>query len=786
VAVRRSLAALVGMLASAALLGSVCLRHADLWSLESAWRFWDDTAIAIGRYLDWSDTERQSPSQNDGGLKETSALYRHLVKRGAVEAAIHPCEFWKTIPPGPFRHHRQPYSVPALEDPGRAILLATGYVALGGISPYLPIWLGPLACVLVLLWISWELFDAGHATAACVFLLALVCSPYLVDSLILPHSAVGFYLVACLALVALAAYAVLGCSESLLLLLVRVVIAASVFAVCAVCRSSTLFLAPGFVVALTLASARVVGDAQRGPPSAAPRSGRWAGLLITAVLTVAFLLPYLFLRPRQHHNAWVSVWEGLGDYGAKRGYSWYDADARRFLAQQGLTPFDDPKDVRHEHEAVFRRAVLADISAHPFWYAGILGRRIVATATFRKLAPGGPAGGDSLEGPRFHYKYTTPVNWVGVGRWRVELPAWSLWSPLVALALAWLAARLPAVGADVRDRIEGYGTVILCASIGALALPVLLTTAAGIETQAFAFVCFLALAFLVQEFVGLARMGVAKVLGLGAERSASSGRNELRSHGAPSTRTNLELLTNHRRIWKHKPVLADVYLVWFEALLGDLGAHHRRILELGAGPGFLSEYARRQRPQLTWIAADIVEAPWNDLVADALRLPFRSGALDGILALDVLHHLARPRHFFEDAARVLAPGGCLAVVEPWVTPFSYPIYRWLHHEECTLRLDPWQPFGKEGPRSPFDGDAALVWRLIRQTSVADWSRLGFRPPRYNVLNGFGYLASLGFGERTLLPRRLAPTLLDLDTRAVALAPFFGVRVHAIWERGLAT
>jgi SAM-dependent methyltransferase len=245
---------------------------------------------------------------------------------------------------------------------------------------------------------------------------------------------------------------------------------------------------------------------------------------------------------------------------------------------------------------------------------------------------------------------------------------------------------------------------------------------------------------------------------------------------------SFDMLQEHRRTWNAKPVLADVYAVWFEALLGTLGSSRRRVLELGAGPGFFSEYARRRRPDLFWIAADVVAAPWNDLAADGLRLPFRPAALDAILALDLLHHLAWPGAFFEEAARVLAPGGGLAVIEPWVTPLSYPIYRWLHQEGCTLGLDPWQPFGDDGAKEPMDGDAAVVWRLVRDTPEAKWRRLGFRPPRVTVLNGFAYLASLGFRPPSLLPRRLAPALLGVDAAARALAPLLGLRVHATWER----
>jgi SAM-dependent methyltransferase len=242
-------------------------------------------------------------------------------------------------------------------------------------------------------------------------------------------------------------------------------------------------------------------------------------------------------------------------------------------------------------------------------------------------------------------------------------------------------------------------------------------------------------------------------------------------------------LDEHRRLWRDKPVLEGVYRVWFDALLAEVPAG-ARVLEVGAGPGFLAEHARGRRPDLRWIATDVIEAPWNDLVADGLRLPLASAAVDAVVGLDLVHHLARPAAFFEEAARVLDKGGRLAVVEPWVTPFSYPIYRFLHQEGCTLGLDPWNPFGlAEGERKDaFDGDAAVAHRLLGRTPRARWTELGFDPPRCRRLNGFAYLLSLGFKPGSLLPRPALPLLLAVDAATAPLAGLFGMRAIVVWAR----
>ena len=242
---------------------------------------------------------------------------------------------------------------------------------------------------------------------------------------------------------------------------------------------------------------------------------------------------------------------------------------------------------------------------------------------------------------------------------------------------------------------------------------------------------------------------------------------------------SLERLLEHRRLWGAKPVLARVYEPWFSALL-DVAPREARVLEVGAGPGFLEKAARRRRPDLRWIASDLHAAPWNALAADAGRLPLAAASIDAVVGLDVLHHLGAPAAFFREAARVLRPGGRLALVEPWITPFSWPIYRFVHQEHCRLSVDPWDPFPAHGKDS-FDGDAAVPWRMVRDTPAERWNELGLRPPRVARLNAFAYLLSLGFRPASLLPAGAAPALVAADRATQPLAPLTALRAVLTWD-----
>jgi SAM-dependent methyltransferase len=238
-------------------------------------------------------------------------------------------------------------------------------------------------------------------------------------------------------------------------------------------------------------------------------------------------------------------------------------------------------------------------------------------------------------------------------------------------------------------------------------------------------------------------------------------------------------LEEHRRVWAGKPLLARLYAPWFEALLAE-AARGALVVEVGAGPGTLRAFARERRPDLRWLATDIEAVPWNDVAADAGRLPVRGGAAQAVLGFDVLHHLADPAAFFCEAARVLGPGGRLALVEPWISPLSWPIYRFVHEEDCRLGGDPWRPF--PGPdKASFDGDAALPWRILRDASESDWRRLGLGSPRVRRLNAFGYLLSLGFRRASLLPLPLAGAAERLDRVTAPLAPLTALRAVIVWD-----
>ena len=450
-------------------------RSERLDSLPSAWRFWDDLALGIGRYVDATSAgERMEGAGPD--LSPLVTTYAPLVIEKVRTFRVRPYEFWRTVPDQKFRTLRAPFSAAAFEDAGRGQLLAWGFRLLGGVAPYLLLWLGVLFFAPVWMWLNYELLRAGWSVAALVLTGLLSLSPYTFEILTLPHSAAGFYFGA-LAGVAAFAVAILRFPPPFAGVVIRSILLISLILMAVWCRGGSVFFLP-VAFGLVWIALRTGGGCGRG------------AALVTALALV--VMPAVVLRPSHAHNVWLSLWEGLGDFVGDRGYSWYDADANAFLRSRGVAGFSDPKFVTVQHEAAFREALVGDLVRSPWWFCGILLKRTIATVAMTKLAPWGPRDGESKSAPYFHYKYTTPIDWFG---WRgrlIEVPVSALWAPTLLL-LVW----------NFWGRCEpAHSRILSAVALAALPVPVLMSTAGALETQAFGLTYFIGASFLAQRIAG--------------------------------------------------------------------------------------------------------------------------------------------------------------------------------------------------------------------------------------------------------------------------------------------
>jgi len=236
----------------------------------------------------------------------------------------------------------------------------------------------------------------------------------------------------------------------------------------------------------------------------------------------------------------------------------------------------------------------------------------------------------------------------------------------------------------------------------------------------------------------------------------------------------MEILAERREIWKSKAVLRKLYLGWCEAIGKAL--RPGETLELGGGSGNLKEFFPHA------ISSDVIFLPWLDAVMDGHRLPFKDRSLDNILLFDVLHHLAAPAVFFEEAERTLKQRGRIVMVEPYISPVSAIVYRFFHPEGMKWGQEPFRAAGGSD-KKPFDSNQAVP-TLIFEKYRDEFKR---RYPDLEILRRdrtdfLMYPLSGGFHHPSLCPPLLWSSLEYGERLLRPLSRFLAFRLFVVLEK----
>ena len=216
----------------------------------------------------------------------------------------------------------------------------------------------------------------------------------------------------------------------------------------------------------------------------------------------------------------------------------------------------------------------------------------------------------------------------------------------------------------------------------------------------------------------------------------------------------------HRNLIQSKPFLRRIYDEWYALIAEAMPPGAGLVLEVGSGGGFFG------RPGV--IRSDVLRLPNLDVALDAGRLPFAQASLRGIAMTNVLHHMPDVEAFLAEAHRCLRPGGVLAMIEPWVTPWSRWVYTTLHHE----RFDPRAPAWRVEAGGPLTAaNSALPWIVFeRDRALLDRRFPQLRVVAIDPIMPLRYLVSGGVSMRCLTPAWTFGLWRQLDKRLVRLIP----------------
>jgi SAM-dependent methyltransferase len=210
----------------------------------------------------------------------------------------------------------------------------------------------------------------------------------------------------------------------------------------------------------------------------------------------------------------------------------------------------------------------------------------------------------------------------------------------------------------------------------------------------------------------------------------------------------------HRDIILSKPYLKQVYLDWYNLYKKsftnfDIG----QFLEIGSGGGFVKEIF----PKI--ITSDILPLPNVDKVFSAEKMPFENNSLNGIMMLNVFHHIPNPHLFLLEAMRTLLPGGKVVMIEPANSALGRFIYKRFHHE----------PFEEKGTRSikagnPLSNSNQALPHIYFERDLEifkkEYPLLKINFIKYH--SPFSYVISGGVSRGAMLPYFMYPIIKSIE------------------------
>jgi SAM-dependent methyltransferase len=244
----------------------------------------------------------------------------------------------------------------------------------------------------------------------------------------------------------------------------------------------------------------------------------------------------------------------------------------------------------------------------------------------------------------------------------------------------------------------------------------------------------------------------------------------------PNDPSLVETLSELEAAWRERPLLRRLYNDWFDLIAARLSPVGGPTIELGSGFAPL----RERIPDL--VTTDVEPTPWADVVVDAQAIPYPDASLANIVALDVLHHLAEPTRFLDEARRALKPGGRVIAVEPYTSPLWTIVYRSFHHELTQPKVDPFIVDPRLSAKA-MEGNQALPTVLFFRR--AEEFRRRWPELRIVERRRFAFLIyplSGGFTRRPLLPNALYRPLRAFEGLLAPAAPLIASRCLIVLER----
>lgn len=213
-------------------------------------------------------------------------------------------------------------------------------------------------------------------------------------------------------------------------------------------------------------------------------------------------------------------------------------------------------------------------------------------------------------------------------------------------------------------------------------------------------------------------------------------------------------------ILSQKKLLLNWYRKIYRYLAANLSAATVNV-EIGSGSSRLYEHIDGL------IRSNVVFIKENDLVFSAYEMPFQDNSVGNIILISVLHHLAEPYAFFQEAERVLKPGGRVLISDPYLSILSYPVWKYLHPEGCDRKHLGFASAGSVNPITDANSANATILFCSGKNPFAEQCR-SLSLVKVEFHTKFLYWLAGGYNFPQFVPSWSLPAIDFLER---ALAPF---------------
>jgi SAM-dependent methyltransferase len=230
-----------------------------------------------------------------------------------------------------------------------------------------------------------------------------------------------------------------------------------------------------------------------------------------------------------------------------------------------------------------------------------------------------------------------------------------------------------------------------------------------------------------------------------------------------------ELVRVYEGVWNRKSILRYFYEHWYRRIARALVPG--RIVEIASGTGNFSRWLGDRRV----VATDIVRGSHIAVMLDAHHLPFAPNSVRNFVMIDALHHLTDPLRCFEEANRALAPDGRFVMLESYMSPWGYALFKRFHHEKPDHSVDA-DGHLKKAP-TLWQGNPAASSLLFRHPE-----RLPLRVETIDYLEFLSYPLSGGFSYRSLLPARVLRVMHRIEQSPLIANRYLGIRMLVVMTK----